>query len=47
MDIRTRILAARLAEKIDENPEYSERLRLKNTSYYKRQDNNNEREGGK
>lgn len=46
MDIRTRILAARLAEKIDENPEYSERLRLKNTSHYRSEDDN-EREGEK
>lgn len=36
MDVRTRILTARLAEKIDGNKEYSERLRLKNTSYYRK-----------
>ena len=45
MDIRTRILAARLAEKIDESPEYSERLRLKNTSHYRKQDRNRKKGG--
>ena len=38
MDIGTRILKARLAEKIDSNREYSDKIRLKNTSHYRKQE---------
>ena len=36
MDIKTRVLAARLAVKIDENKAYSEVIRTKNMSHYRR-----------
>ena len=38
MDIRTRVLTARLALKIDRNKAYSERIRTKNTSHYRKRE---------
>ena len=36
MDVRTRILAARLAVRIDENRDYSRKIGIRNTSDYKK-----------
>ena len=36
MDIRIRVLTARLAIRIDENKAFDERIRTKNTSHYRR-----------
>lgn len=36
MDVRTRILTARLAVRIDENRDYSRMIGIKNTSDYKK-----------
>ena len=36
MDIKTRVLVARLAVKIDENKAYSKVIRTKNTSHYRK-----------
>jgi len=36
MDIRTRVLAARLALRIDGNKAYSEVIRTKNMSHYRK-----------
>ncbi len=38
MDIITRVLTARLALRIDDNRAYSEMIRTKNTSHYRRQE---------
>ncbi len=46
MDIRTRVLATRLAGRIDENKKYSEYLSLADASHYKRQ-KGTEKKGGK
>ena len=37
MDVRTRVLKARLALKIDGNRSYSDMLRIKNKSHYRKQ----------
>lgn len=37
MDVRTRVLKARLALKVDGNRGYSDMLRIKNMSHYRRQ----------
>ena len=42
MDVRTRILTARLAVKVDDNKTYSPKLGINNTSDYKR---NKEKKG--
>ena len=42
MDVRTRILTARLAVKVDENKTYSQKIAINNTSDYKR---NKEKKG--
>ena len=42
MDVRTRILTARLAVKVDENKAYSQKIGINNTSDYKR---NKEKKG--
>ncbi len=34
MDIRMRVLTARLAERVDNNKEYAGRLRIENMSHY-------------
>ena len=36
MDVRTRILTARLAVRVDENKGYSRKTGISNTSYYKK-----------
>ena len=36
MDIRTRVIAARLAVRIDENKAYSGRIGIKDVSHYKK-----------
>ncbi len=42
MDVRTRILTARLTVKVDENKTYSQKIGINNTSDYKR---NKEKKG--
>ena len=36
MDVRTRILTARLAVRVDENKSYSQKVGIRNTSDYKK-----------
>ena len=44
MDVRTRILTARLAVRVDENKTYSQKIGVRNTSDYRK---NKERKEGR